>query len=823
MPIGIDQIKLLAIKQASQGAAAMAAAAKQVPSALPVPTFVPPAQPGEDNGAEDTAKAEEAHRKEIERKDKELAALRNNAQVMQMQLAHQKALANLDRHRDQIYKSIEKKEEDHRRHMEKEDAALQQRKERMQADEIKHQAKMDVISAQQHARAAEDQAKLTAQNAQQSARDYMKMTADAQRAADNYFGQKSKDFEKRQKELDAQQKALDAQGSRISPIVMNSLQNAVKATSGLGDIRSKLQATPGIVHSHTYEMMPKVAATYVQEDPKHYFTNTKPELQALRKAQQLYASGDTQGAQAAYLDALAQQQGRTIGQQIATGGKKVTDTLGDIDSARALTMQRAADEMQARQRKGEQLSQEELVQMKAYQNAADRMQNYYKSIANNPNASEAERLKAKGELATLGAYTQRTANGLLGKTQSTIGSWLGHPEWGTRSAQDEAQGKTRSFLGASTDMGAMMDWTTRQGSRAIDDIRKGNYLSAGRKGIKALLGISAMPTAYVAGLGNRVATLATGGDKSGNLERMEQVAKTMGTRIGNTGVMGGNAAQREATRRALTQADLNHSRAAVLANNVGDTVLELPWLGGLKALKFIKPLRTAAKSMPAVSKAVNAADKTFTGNWKRTGATIAGTAGLSALPFFREGQGSAAVQGASEALSAPAELTKGAAAPVQQGQEPPAPQPQPNPTAGYTVGKNEQGGDKLIGGTRPGSFVAVNSRYANDEFGSLRRRKAEEASPIRSFMTYAAPALAMFGIDVTSPKSPYQGYNVPIMLDRITNAAYNTPAAQRANNPYGLTEEGRAMYNAYGPTTPLADRIGMNPIQGSYGYNNFYR
>lgn len=264
MSIGNDHIRALFLKKASQqqdpAAAAMAAAAKQVPSALPVPTLAPkPDQAAEGDPVADQAKMEEAHRKELERKDKELNTLRNNNEVMQVQMAHLKALAALDKHREQVYKNIEKKEQDHRRNMEKEDIALQQKKERMAAEEIKHQAKMDVASAHQQAQAAEAQAKATAQQAQQNAQQYVKMTEDVRKNSDNYFAQRSKELDKRKMDLDAQQKKLDAEGSRISPIVMNRLNSAVKATQGLGSIREKLQGTPGISASSTLEALNKVA------------------------------------------------------------------------------------------------------------------------------------------------------------------------------------------------------------------------------------------------------------------------------------------------------------------------------------------------------------------------------------------------------------------------------------------------------------------------------------------------------------------------------------------------------------------------------------
>lgn len=822
MPIGFDQVRLLTIKQASQkdpAAAAMAAAAKQVPSAMPVPAYVPPADQAPATDGADAAKVEEQYKKEIERKDKELNTMRNNAQVLQMNLAHQKALAQLDKHRAQIYKSIEQKESEHRKHIEQEEAKLRQQKERMQAEEIKHQAKMDVVTAHQQAQAAEAQAKMTAQYAQQSAQDYMKMVGNAHRDADNYFGERAKDFDKRQKELDAQQKKLDEQGSRISPVVMNSLQRAVDAVSGLGAIRSKLQATPGVVASSSLEQMAKGASAYPNSEAFRYFLPTKEEKTSIADAQRLQgvveyfkaqaAKAKQTGDKAAYEKAMQQLTAYSgkLNQVVATAGglmqgRELSEQMLDknnpdmkgIDAAKLLTTQQAADSLLARQRHGETLSQDELIRLKALQSSSSNIQKYYKRIARNASASEADRLKATGELALLENYATKRQTGHIGRIQSMVGSVFNHPEWGTQSMRDKVIGPngSRDFLPSIVD-DSTLDWTVEQGEKAVKDWQNGKYFSSVRHGAKSALGgVTAFTVTPLVSLANKL-TGAAVLDNNGTGDAAKQVASRLGTKIGLTGVEGGTAAARAATEKALSQANLPQSTIGSKVNDVVSVVPSaLMAIPAFKAFKFIKPVARFAQKSPKLVSAYNKVDKALFGNWKR----MAGTAGVGMAldALHKGGMGSSAVTNAAEALSTvPESLNKSGA------------------VAG-TAGYNAQGGAKMISGQRPSSFSQVNTGYDDYEYGNSGRRIKETASPVRYWSDLASPVLALAGINIDGNNSVYKGYRTPIMLDRVTNAAYNTPAANKATNPHGLTREGQVMYNAYNSPASLAERININPM-----------
>lgn len=912
MPSGFDQIHLLAIKQAAQqqdpAASAMAAAAKKVPSAAPVPTLVPPAKPAEVTG-EDPSKAEEAHRKELERKDKELNTLRNNAQVMQMQLAHQKALAALDRHRDQIYKSIEKKEEDHRRRMEQEDAALQQRKERMQAEEIRHQAKMDVATANQHAQAAEDQAKLTAQQAQQSAREYVKMTTDARKATDAYFSQKSQAFDK-------QQKDLDAKNNQLSPVVMNRLQSAIKATGSLGAIRSKLQGTPGIMASGTREELNKAASMLQQYTPAQWAFHNAPYGQDVWQM-----TGDidparlgwSPDAQAAWRRAAAhhrndaaptpQQAARVasdyIGRDFAAASAASSRAAAADDPEAELAgntwvTQRTADLLRAQQRGGEPLTREEQMDMDSYQAAADSLERYYRAVAEHPQASPSDVAEAKRELAVLKAYKYKHPDTFANYIRHLAGKLTGDEDAGMVSMQDKVlneHGTTpKSFWNALAD-GNLTSYGADQLDRAIEAKNRGDHFAAARRGIKAA--VTGVPgfliDEAIKGV-NAAGNYSPFLDFSGNQARAQQIASGLGTKLTLTGIEGAPEDVKN-TELALRQAGLPASRIGVKLQDIRTAaptvasgamaVAGVPWAGkvlggaaryGGKLLKYApKPVRDAASGAasyvagkaapyvnrgtsyigqhtptwmrPAFSGAANAAnglENALFGNWKRTAGTMGGYIGAEAAnEYLPNSQGSrlgqvqslvfsgnrdlvdpnknwyvntaggpysqsAAQQAARYArnkyLSAPA--TNAASGAMRKEGASAAAQPRP-----YT---NAAGGYANTGGTQPRNMADVNDGYQYDEYGNARRRLSSDGT-LRTILRTMSPFLSMAGLNADQSSKSYPGYRVPIMLDRISTAAYNSRAARQSANPHGLTEEGQAMYAANAPQSNLATRLGINP------------
>ena len=88
----------------------MASAAKQAPSATPIPTMVPPADPAA-AGAGDGGQSEAQLQRELERKDKELSSLRNNNQVLNVQMAHLKSMAELEKRKAKELNDIDKREQ----------------------------------------------------------------------------------------------------------------------------------------------------------------------------------------------------------------------------------------------------------------------------------------------------------------------------------------------------------------------------------------------------------------------------------------------------------------------------------------------------------------------------------------------------------------------------------------------------------------------------------------------------------------------------------------------------------------------------------------
>ena len=923
MPSGFDQIHLLAIKQAAQqqdpASAAMAAAAKQVPSATPFPALVPPAKPAEVTG-EDTAKAEEAHRKELERKDKELNALRNNAQVLQMQLAHQKALAALDRHRDQIYKSIEKKEEDHRRYMEKEDAALQQRKERMQAEEIRHQAKMDVATANQHAQAAEDQAKLTAQQAQQSAREYVKMTTDARKATDAYFSQKSQAFDK-------QQKALDAKNNQLSPVVMNRLRSAIKATGSLGAIRSKLQGTPGIMASGTREELNKAAST-----PQQQYTPAQWAFHNAPYGQDVWQMtgnidpaklGWSPDAQAAWHRTAAlhrndaaptpQQAARVASDYIgrdfaaasaASSRATAADDPGEELAGNTWVTQRAADLLRARQNRGETLTREEQMDLDSFQAAANSLERYYKAVAAHPQASPADVAEAKRELAVLKAYKYKHPDTFANHIRHLIGKITGDENAGMTSVQDKVlnEGATpKSFWNALAD-GNLTSYGANQLDRAIEAKNRGDHFTAVRRGAKAA--VTGVPGFLFDGLlqgVNSIGYYHPFMDFSGNRARAQQIASDLGTKLTFTGIEGAPEDVKN-TELALRQAGLPASRIGVKLQDARTaapatfeavaSVAGLPWVGkawrfaagpGGKLLKYApKPVRdsvagaasyAAGKVAPYVNRgmsyigqhtpawahtafngasnatagawrtaanAANRLDNALYGTWRRGTVTLlapyaaeevnedlpnsqgsrsgqydslvfSGNRNLldpnknwyvntTGVPSAQSTAQQAARYARNKYLSAPAANAASGTMRKQGGAT--AAQPLP-----YT---NAAGGYANTGGTQPRNMADVNDGYQYDEYGNARRRLGSDGT-LRTILRTVTPFLSMAGLNADQSSKSYPGYRVPIMLDRISTAAYNSRAARQAANPYGLTEEGQAMYAANAPQSNLASRLGINP------------
>lgn len=230
MPIASEHIRLMMMKRAAAakdpGAEAMASAAKQAPSATPIPTMVPPADPAAaDTG--DGGQREAQLQRELERKDKELSSLRNNNQVLNVQMAHLKSMAELEKRKAKELNDIDKREQKYRQTVAAEDAKMQQRKEQMTAAEVKHQAQLEIDTANHRAQLAEDkanqqaslaqsQAQTVAQDARRNAQEYVRMAEDARNEADKHMLNKEKNITGMQKELYTREKMEDDRNNRAA-------------------------------------------------------------------------------------------------------------------------------------------------------------------------------------------------------------------------------------------------------------------------------------------------------------------------------------------------------------------------------------------------------------------------------------------------------------------------------------------------------------------------------------------------------------------------------------------------------------------------------
>ena len=230
MPIASEHIRLMMMKRAAAakdpGAEAMASAAKQAPSATPIPTMVPPADPAA-AGAGDGGQREAQLQRELERKDKELSSLRNNNQVLNVQMAHLKSMAELEKRKAKELNDIDKREQKYRQTVAAEDAKMQQRKEQMTAAEVKHQAQLEIDTANHRAQLAEDkanqqaslaqsQAQTVAQDARRNAQEYVRMAEDARNEADKHMLNKEKNITGMQKELYTREKMEDDRNNRAA-------------------------------------------------------------------------------------------------------------------------------------------------------------------------------------------------------------------------------------------------------------------------------------------------------------------------------------------------------------------------------------------------------------------------------------------------------------------------------------------------------------------------------------------------------------------------------------------------------------------------------
>lgn len=263
--------KTAADQNMDPGAQAMMAASKinpmsNNPTITPIDTN-PPEQEGED-----TSKLEEAHRKEIEKKDEELRKVRAENDRTNLLLEKQKAEADLVAQHTQHLEALKKEQEK----LKSEEA---QQKANLAAEEADHRARLAEQKADVMVSTSEQKAKMLMDAADQNAKSYVQMTQDAQQANQDQFAsqfeslsKQQQDILKKQDELSKQKEEIANSRYGVSDFTRKSVADAVAATRNLTKLRSKLQAMPGISISEAHSPV-KMAATQddVPEDEEAHY------------------------------------------------------------------------------------------------------------------------------------------------------------------------------------------------------------------------------------------------------------------------------------------------------------------------------------------------------------------------------------------------------------------------------------------------------------------------------------------------------------------------------------------------------------------------
>lgn len=255
--------KTAADQNLDPGAQAMMAASKinpmsGNPSITPIDTSTP------EQTGEDTSKLEEAHRKELEKKDEELRKARAENDRANLLLEKQKAEADLVAQHTQHLEALRKQQDQ----LKSEEA---QQKANLAAAEAEHRSRLAEQKADMMVSTSEQKAKMLMDAADQNAKAYVQMTQDAQEANQNQFASQFENLSKqqadilnKQNELVKQREEISNSRFGISDFTRKSVSDAVAAAKNLTKLRSRLQAMPNVYMSEAHAPVEKMA--YYNED-----------------------------------------------------------------------------------------------------------------------------------------------------------------------------------------------------------------------------------------------------------------------------------------------------------------------------------------------------------------------------------------------------------------------------------------------------------------------------------------------------------------------------------------------------------------------------
>lgn len=264
--------KTAADQNLDPGAQAMMAASKinpmsGNPSITPIDTSTP------EQTGEDTSKLEEAHRKELEKKDEELRKARAENDRANLLLEKQKAEADLVAQHTQHLEALRKQQDQ----LKSEEA---QQKANLAAAEAEHRSRLAEQKADMMVSTSEQKAKMLMDAADQNAKAYVQMTQDAQEANQNQFASQFENLSKqqadilnKQNELVKQKEEISNSRFGISDFTRKSVSDAVAATKNLTKLRSRLQAMPNVYMSDAHAPVEKMA--YYNEDGEWVDTTYK--------------------------------------------------------------------------------------------------------------------------------------------------------------------------------------------------------------------------------------------------------------------------------------------------------------------------------------------------------------------------------------------------------------------------------------------------------------------------------------------------------------------------------------------------------------------
>ena len=169
-------------------------------------------------------KLEQERRKELDKKDQEISAMRSDLEMARLELEREKIRSEQKEREMQMKADIQKNELAAADKLKKEQRELEKRQNQFEVAEAKHQAQLEKATAQEQAKIEQSKSQALIDIAKTNADSYVKTTEEAKRNADAYF--------------DEQRKALDEARSGLSPALRSQLTSAISALKGIGKIKA---------------------------------------------------------------------------------------------------------------------------------------------------------------------------------------------------------------------------------------------------------------------------------------------------------------------------------------------------------------------------------------------------------------------------------------------------------------------------------------------------------------------------------------------------------------------------------------------------------